>query len=306
VGISEPARSTNGSSRIERLRRRLVVRLILFAATLLALLVALQVLAALAIHKVPTAARGPVAIVAEIVVCVTMIIAYRSEVRLIERRKPAEILFDRSTVLIFPGAFVGILLFVIVYAILWAFGVANYAGPGAVNGVPDAFAGAMAAAIGEEIVFRGVIFRIVEEGMGTLAAIVLSAMLFGLLHAANPGATPMSTAAIALEAGVLLSIGYAATRTLWFPIGMHFGWNFTEGGIFSAAVSGGESHGLLNFPLTGPAILTGGAFGPEASIVAVMVCLAASGLLCRTMVLRGLWRPFSFTQPRTGPGEISE
>jgi uncharacterized protein len=300
VGIWEAARSFNGSSRIEWLRRRRVARLIVFAATLLALLVALQVLAALAIHRVPTAARGPVAIVAEIVACVIMLIAYRGEMRLIERRKPAEIQFDRSTVLILPGVFIGILLFVTVYAILWALGVAHYTGPGVVTGVPAAFAGAMAAAIGEEIVFRGVIFRIIEEGMGTLAAIVLSALLFGLVHAANPGATPVSTAAIALEAGVLLGIGYAATRTLWFPIGMHIGWNFPEGGIFSAAVSGGESHGLLNFPLTGPTILTGGAFGPEASIVAVMVSLAASGLLCWAMVLRGLWRPFSFAQPRTG------
>jgi membrane protease YdiL (CAAX protease family) len=295
VGISEPERSFNGSS-IEWLRRRLVVRLIFFAATLLALLVALQVLAALAIHKVPTAARGPVAIVAEIVVCVVMIVAYRGEVRLIERRKAAEVQFDRSTVFILSGVLIGILLFVVVYAILWALGVAQYTGLGAVNGVPAAFAGAMAAAVGEEIVFRGVIFRIIEEGMGTLAAIVLSAMLFGLLHAANPGATAVSTVAIALEAGVLLGIAYAAARTLWFPIGMHIGWNFTEGGIFSAAVSGGESSGLLNFPLTGPTILTGGAFGPEASIVAVMVCLAAAGLLCRRMVRRGLWRPFSFAR----------
>jgi membrane protease YdiL (CAAX protease family) len=300
VEISEPERSFNGSSRIEWLRRRLVVRLIFFAATLLALLVALQVLVALAIHKVPTAARGPVAIVAEIVVCVIVMVAYRGEVRLIERRKSAELQFDRSTVFILSGVLIGILLFVVVYAILWALGVAHYTGLGAVNGVPAAFAGAMAAAVGEEIVFRGVIFRIIEEGMGTLAAIVLSAILFGLLHAANPGASPVSTAAIALEAGVLLSVGYAATRTLWFPIGMHIGWNFTEGGIFSAAVSGGESNGLLNFPLTGPTILTGGTFGPEASIVAVMVCLAAAGLLCRRMVLRGLWRPFSFARPRTG------
>src|SRR5258708_4310423 len=184
----------------------MVVRLMFFAATLLALLVALQVLAALAIHKAPTAARGPVAIFAEIVVCVIVIIAYRGEVRLIERRKPAELQFDRSTMFVLSGVLIGVLLFVVAYAILWALGVARYSGMGTVNGVPTAFAGAMAAAIGEEIVFRGAVFRIIEEGIGTLAAIVLSAILFGLVHAANPGATSVSTPAIPLHPAPLLRL----------------------------------------------------------------------------------------------------
>ena len=66
---------------------------------------------------------------------------------------------------------------------------------------------------------------------------------------------------IVLEAGVLLGLAYAATRSLWLPIGLHFGWNFTEGGIFGASVSGRAYHGMFKFSLSGSDILTGGAFG---------------------------------------------
>jgi hypothetical protein len=86
-----------------------------------------------------------------------------------------------------------------------------------------------------------------------------------------------SSLAIALEAGVLLDTAYAATTRLWLPIGLHVGWNFTEGSLFGMSVSGGAmSGGLLQGSLSGPRILTGGQFGPEASIVAVLVCLAAA------------------------------
>jgi CAAX protease family protein len=107
----------------------------------------------------------------------------------------------------------------------------------------------------------------------------VSAILFGLLHAANPGATPFSSLAVALEAGVLLAVAFAATRRLWFPIGIHAGWNYAEGTIFGTAVSGGTVKAtLLHGVLSGSPLFTGGAFGVEASIVAIPVCLAAASL----------------------------
>jgi hypothetical protein len=95
----------------------------------------------------------------------------------------------------------------------------------------------------------------------------------------NSGATTVSTVAIALEAGVLLGAAYAACGSLWLPIGLHFGWNFTEGGVFGVAVSGRKAGaGIVNMPLSGSALWTGGQFGPEASLVAVAVCLVAGCL----------------------------
>jgi hypothetical protein len=62
---------------------------------------------------------------------------------------------------------------------------------------------------------------------------------------------------------------------LWLPIGIHFAWNFVQGAIFGVAVSGNEARGLLQSTLNGPALLSGGAFGAEGSIFAVIICLAA-------------------------------
>jgi uncharacterized protein len=207
-----------------------------------------------------------------------------------ERRSATEIGRAGSVRLLPPGVLVGALLFASVYAILWALGVAHYAGLGEPAAVLDALGSAAAAAVSEEITLRGGVFRVLDERFGTAAALAVSAILFGALHAANRGATLLSTAAIALEAGVLLAAAYAVARNLWLPIGIHFGWNFTEGGIFGAAVSGGRSTGLLDFPLRGARLYTGGAFGPEASIVAVLVGLAASSVLIAVSIRRGHWR----------------
>jgi hypothetical protein len=114
--------------------------------------------------------------------------------------------------------------------------------------------------------------------------------LFGAAHGLNTGATPIGVLAIGLEAGVLLGVAYSASRSLWLPIGMHFGWNFTEGGLFGTTVSGGQSHGLVSVTLDGPVQLTGGSFGPEASIIAIAVCLIAATILGLYSLRRGHWR----------------
>ncbi|MGH9703358.1 MAG: lysostaphin resistance A-like protein, partial [Candidatus Acidiferrales bacterium] len=136
---------------------------------------------------------------------------------------------------------------------------------------------------------RGFLFRLIQLAGGTWIAIVISSALFGLAHAFNPGASFTSTLAIALEAGVLLAAAFIVTRRLWLPIGIHAGWNFAEGSLFGMAVSGGHSRSsLLAGALKGPVILTGGEFGPEASVVAIAVCLAAAAFLLRRSSRLGL------------------
>jgi uncharacterized protein len=137
-------------------------------------------------------------------------------------------------------------------------------------------------AAAEELFFRGVIFRLVEEWTGTWIALAVSAAIFGFAHAANPGATWLSTLAIALEAGVLLAAAFVATRNLWFPIGLHFAWNFFEGPVFGAQVSGHTFlTNALGARISGPTILTGGAFGPEAGLFAIVTCLLAAVALLK-------------------------
>jgi hypothetical protein len=126
---------------------------------------------------------------------------------------------------------------------------------------------------------RGVVFRILEQWLGSWIALFLSAAIFGLLHLLNPGATLLNAAAIMFEAGILLAAAYMLTRRLWLCIGIHFAWNFTQGGVFSAAVSGGASTDLLQSKLVGAEWLTGGTFGVEASAVALALCVCAGLVL---------------------------
>jgi len=151
--------------------------------------------------------------------------------------------------------------------------------------LPQAWAGALAALFAatlEETLIRGFLFRILQMVGGTWVALVLSSAFFGAAHGFNPGATVTSSVAIALEAGVLLAAAYIVTGSLWFPMGLHAGWNFSEGSLYGLAVSGFTPKNALTLgTLTGPAVLTGGAFGPEASIVAVILCLSAAILLLR-------------------------
>jgi membrane protease YdiL (CAAX protease family) len=129
----------------------------------------------------------------------------------------------------------------------------------------------------EELLFRGVIFRLIQEWAGMWVALAISAVLFGLAHAANPGATWISSLAIALEAGVLLGAAFVLTRNLWFPVGLHFAWNFFEGPVYGTQISGGALRtSAITAQITGPQILTGGSFGPEAGLAAVVTCLIAA------------------------------
>ncbi len=123
----------------------------------------------------------------------------------------------------------------------------------------------------EETLFRGILFRFLEEGFGSWIALTLTALFFGFSHLSNPNATLWSAIAIALEAGVSFGAVYMATRSLWFAMGMHTAWNFLQGNIFGVAVSGNgaPTDSLFRPLIQGNPWLTGGAFGIEASVIAV-------------------------------------
>ncbi|WP_394832977.1 CPBP family intramembrane metalloprotease [Pendulispora rubella] len=218
---------------------------------------------------------------------------YIANVRAIERRELVEFRLDGAGRETAMGLLIGAALFSVTMAILCIGGAWTLTGVNSVGAMGYPLVSALAAGVSEEILFRGVFFRIVEESLGSWIALALSAILFGLVHAPNPGATTVSTVAIALEAGILLAAGYMCTRRLWLVMALHMAWNFTEGGIFGTSVSGTEAHGLLAIEFHGPDLLTGGAFGPEASLVAVAVCMVAGAtFLARAHRTNRIVRPF--------------
>lgn len=152
--------------------------------------------------------------------------------------------------------------------------------------------GAMASvAVNEELLFRSIVFRIIEERTGTVIAFVLSCLIFGFAHSVNPNASVWGLLSIAIEGGSLVTSAYLATRSLWLPIGVHLAWDFTEGGVFGVQNSGTEQSGLLHTALLGPDWVTGGSFGPEASPITLVTCLAVSAVLLRRAKRAGNLRP---------------
>ena len=139
------------------------------------------------------------------------------------------------------------------------------------------FAFQMFIAIAEEILFRGVIYRMIENKAGTVTALIISSLLFGFMHIFNENATLWSSFAISIEAGVLLGLAYRFSKNLWMPIGIHCAWNFLLGTIWGLPVSGmSMGRSLFISTYEGPQWLTGGDFGPENSVPTVLICIIIS------------------------------
>ncbi|MGW3958779.1 CPBP family intramembrane glutamic endopeptidase [Amycolatopsis sp. NPDC005003] len=204
-------------------------------------------------------------------------LAYRWVVRKTEHRPVTELAGPGARRALGRGTLVGIALFAAVIANIALLGDYEIRGWGTVPGALGLVGFMAAAAVTEELLFRGILFRFVEKWTGTWLALVLSGLVFGLMHLFNEHASLWGAIAIAIEGGGLLTSAYIATRKLWLPIGLHFGWNFAGAGLFGTVVSGqGASQGLLDAATSGPSILTGGDFGPEGSLYSVLFCVLAT------------------------------
>ncbi len=214
--------------------------------------------------------------------------AYLVLVKLVERRPLNELAPRKLLSHGLLGLAVGTLLFSAVVGVLWLAGSYHVVGFNPhVDWLPALLMVGLGAGIGEEIMFRGALFRIVEEGLGSWAALAISALFFGLAHAGNPGATPWSSAAIAIEAGLLFGLLYIVTRSLPVCMGLHAAWNFCQGTVYGIPVSGLKADGWLVSTRTGPDWLSGGVFGAEASVVALALCLLCSAALLVVALRRG-------------------
>jgi membrane protease YdiL (CAAX protease family) len=211
--------------------------------------------------------------------------AYWAYVRYVEKRNMTELGSPGAVQEFGLGWLMGFGFFSLVIAILWFLGVYRVSGVSLVwLTLIGALLGAFASGFAQELLFRAVIYRITEEWLGTWWAVVISALLFGLIHLTSAGATLFSALAVALQAGVLLGAAYALTHRLWMAFGIHMAWDFANDGIFGLGVAGqtGQSlHGVLQASLQGPALLTGGALGVETSIISVIVLSIAGILLLR-------------------------
>lgn len=139
------------------------------------------------------------------------------------------------------------------------------------------------AALLEEILFRGFVFQRLLDGIGVWGAQLSLAVLFAAAHWGNPGMEGATRLWASIDIGlaaVLLGLAYVRTRSLALPVGLHLGWNWAQGYVLGFGVSGFDHSGWLRPVFNGqPAWLSGGEFGPEASVFGVLTDLIMIGLL---------------------------
>jgi len=170
------------------------------------------------------------------------------------------------------GLLAGFAIMALAVGVAAAIGVYRITGPGDTSTLVLELVGtAIVPGFMEELFFRGILFRWLEEFGGSWLALLLTSALFGAAHLGNPNATAFSAFCIAVEAGVLLGAAYMVTRSLWLPMGLHAAWNFTQGEIFDIPVSGTKVHGFVTARLSGDPLLTGNGFGLEASLIAIVI-----------------------------------
>lgn len=186
------------------------------------------------------------------------------------------------------GALLGASLYTACAVSLMLFGLYKVEGFNPVAFLLPNLAMAIKSGIFEELIFRGVLHKSVEDVFGSWAGIAAASLAFGLLHLLNPGATLGSAIYISIEAGLLLSAAYMVTRRLWIGIGLHMAWNYFQSAVFSGVVSGAVGDpGLLKATIEGPEWLTGGSFGMEHSIFALLYCTTAGVILLMIAIRRG-------------------
>ncbi len=186
------------------------------------------------------------------------------------------------------GLLAGGWLITLCVGIAWVLGVYTIDGWGGSESAAMIFLQAgLVAGFVEEVLLRGILFRFVEEFAGSWIALAISSLAFGFLHHANDNATLFSSIAIAIEAGILLGAAYMYMRSLWLAVGIHAGWNVVQGYVWDVPVSGFQVDGLVDARLEGSALLSGGAFGLEASVIALVVATAAGIWLLREAEFKG-------------------
>jgi uncharacterized protein len=243
-------------------------------------------------------------LVISIAAAAASVIAYLGFQRFIERRKVGDLSLAGAPKEWAYGAFLGfaaMCLTIGVIAMLGGYTITGHNGPSVLVAVLSM---AIVSGVCEEILLRGIVFRLLEQWLGSITSLILSALLFGVLHIFNPNASWLAAFAIAIEAGILLGAIYMLTRRLWAAIGLHMAWNATQGGLFGVKVSGTDVQGILTSQASGPELISGGAFGAEASLPAMLICTALGFYILWRAHQKGAFVHFSWQRFKMGDAAI--
>lgn len=202
---------------------------------------------------------------------ILVVVLYKIYFKFIEQKPFYEFSFVSATTDVTKGIIFTLIITAIVLLIFYFNSNIHTTVGAGIGFLPLAIAIAFMSSFAEEILFRGLLFRLTEEKLGSYIAIGISSVLFGIAHYVNPNATVISALAIGLESGLILSAVYILTRKLWLNIAIHFTWNLIGGILGFHYMNNKGEVGVFNSKLVGSKILTGGELGIEFSILIVLI-----------------------------------
>lgn len=211
-------------------------------------------------------------IIASALVLYVYLVYYRK----VEKRGITELTGNGLLKNISLGVLIGTLVQSLTLVTIYLFGGLEIISVNPLSFIITPFVIALSVATFEEILLRGIIFRIAEEKLGSWISLLLSALIFGAVHLMNPDSSLISSICTGLV-GFVLGAAYIYSRSLWFPIAIHFSWNFVQSGVFGAITSGNEkTSSLFTTNISGSELITGGSFGPEGTIQATLFWLTVA------------------------------
>jgi membrane protease YdiL (CAAX protease family) len=208
---------------------------------------------------------------------IAALLTYVFVFRLYEHRKIKELSVASLGKNAIIGFATGLILQSFFILIIFIFGKYSIVYKNPVSFFIPSFAAAFTAGFVAEILIVGIFFRLAEEKLGTLNTLLISFILFAVMHVSAKGATTLSVLSTAMQAGVLLPAVFIYSRNLWIPIFLHFAWDFAEPGIFGGINPGMSiDKSLFTSTISGASFLTGGQTGPQNSIQSLVCCSAVA------------------------------
>ena len=209
-------------------------------------------------------------------------LGYWIYVKAIERRSVTELNAAKALPEWCGGAGLGALIGLLALAPLWTRGTYTVDGFGDPAPLLTQAPEMALVSVMEELLIRGVVLRSSQAAWGTRRALVVSTVLFVAAHLT--GDITVVGVLVTAAASLAFSAAYLMTGRLWLPIGMHFAWNYLFSAVLSVPVSGHPAKGWAHGTMNGPEWLTGGSYGVEASLAALLVWAVAAVVLLRRAV----------------------
>ena len=218
---------------------------------------------------------------------ISLLVFFR--VKVIEKRSLSSIGFNKNNWLkkYSLGFLIGLVMMSIIVLILLSFGYITVeknpiqlVGISAISSILVILFGWIIQGATEEILTRGWLLNVLSTKYNIGVGLLISSTLFGLMHLTNPNVNYIAVINIILV-GLFYGLYVIKTNDLWAVCGMHSAWNFAQGNIFGFEVSGLDVSvgSLIDLNLVGNNVITGGAFGPEAGIIATFILLVSIGIL---------------------------